>query len=148
MRYTQARQGRVFILRLEDGEIVHAVIEQFAMEQGIRAAALIILGGADDGSQLVVGPREDRGLPLDPMRYALEHVHEVCGTGTLFADENGIPILHMHMACGRAGGTTTGCIRAGVRVWHVMEVVLFELVDTTAHRAKEAPLDLHLLQPC
>ena len=45
MKYTQARQGRVFILRLEDGEIVHEVIEQFAADEKIAAAALIILGG-------------------------------------------------------------------------------------------------------
>ncbi len=147
MRYAQARQGRVFILRLEDGEIVHEVIEQFAAEQKIPAAALIILGGADDGSRLVVGPEEDRGLPLNPMEHMLENAHEVSGSGTLFADEDGHPMLHMHMACGRRDKTTTGCIRAGVKVWHVMEVVLFELLDTTARRAVEEPLGIMLLQP-
>jgi predicted DNA-binding protein with PD1-like motif len=52
MKFSQARQGRVFILRLEDGEIVHEVIEQFATEHGIKAASLIVVGGADDGSRL------------------------------------------------------------------------------------------------
>ncbi len=147
MRYSQARPGRVFILRLEDGDIVHEVIERFAAEQNILAASLIVVGGADDGSRLVVGPREDRGLPVDPMQHALEHTHEVAGVGTLFRDETGVPLVHMHMACGRAGSTVTGCIRSGVRVWHVMEVILQELVDTTARRATEQPLGLKLLQP-
>jgi predicted DNA-binding protein with PD1-like motif len=147
MRYSQARPGRVFILRLEDGDIVHEVIERFAVEQNILAASLIVVGGADDGSRLVVGPREDRGLPVDPMQHALEHTHEVAGVGTLFRDEAGVPLVHMHMACGRAGATVTGCIRSGVRVWHVMEVILQELVDTTARRATEQPLGLKLLQP-
>ena len=147
MRYTEARPGRVFILRLEDGDVVHETIERFAVEQNIMAASLIVVGGADDGSRLVVGPREDRGLPLEPMQYALEHVHEVAGVGTLFRDEAGVPLIHMHMACGRAGATVTGCIRSGVRVWHVMEVILHELVDTTARRATEQPLGLKLLQP-
>lgn len=147
MRYSQARPGRVFILRLEDGDIVHEVIERFAVEQNILAASLIVVGGADDGSRLVVGPREDRGLPVDPMQHALEHTHEVAGVGTLFRDEAGVPLVHMHMACGRAGSTVTGCIRSGVRVWHVMEVILQELVDTTARRASEQPLGLKLLQP-
>jgi predicted DNA-binding protein with PD1-like motif len=147
MKYSQARQGRVFVLRLEDGEIVHEVIEQFAIDQGITAAALIILGGADDGSRLVVGPAEDRGLPLEPMERVLAHAHEVSGVGTLFLDDAGEPILHMHMACGRQGATTTGCIRRGVKVWHVMEVVMTELLDTPARRMTEQPLGLKLLQP-
>lgn len=147
MKYSQARQGRVFILRLEDGEIVHQVIEQFAADQGITAATLIILGGADDGSRLVVGPQEDRGLPLNPMLHALENAHEVTGTGTIFPDEQGRPLLHMHMACGRNGATVTGCIREGVNVWHIMEVILFELLDSSAKRVVEAPLNLKFLQP-
>lgn len=147
MKYSQARQGRVFILRLEDGEVVHDEIEQFAKDQGIQAAALIILGGADDGSRLVVGPEQDRGLPLKPMERVLENAHEVAGTGTLFLDESGQPLIHMHMACGRKGQTTTGCIRQGVKVWHIMEVIVFELLDTAAKRVKEEPLGLKFLQP-
>jgi len=147
MKFSQARQGRVFILRLEDGEIVHEVIEQFATEHGIKAASLIVVGGADDGSRLVVGPEEDRGLPLNPMKLTLEKAHEVSGTGTLFCDEEGQPLLHMHMACGRNRETITGCIREGVKVWHIMEVVIFELLDTDAKRAVELPLGLKLLSP-
>lgn len=147
MRYSEARPGRVFILRLEDGDIVHETIERFAAEHNIMAASLIAVGGADDGSRLVVGPREDRGLPLEPMQYALEHAHEIAGVGTLFRDEAGVPLVHMHMACGREDSTITGCIRTGVKVWHVMEVILQELTGTTARRATEQPLGLKLLQP-
>jgi predicted DNA-binding protein with PD1-like motif len=147
MKFSQARQGRIFVLRLEDVEIVHEVIERFATEQKITAATLLILGGADDGSRLVVGPEEDRGLPLNPIQRVLENAHEVAGTGTLFPDETGTPLLHMHMACGRKEETITGCIRAGVKVWHVMEAVIFELLDTTAKRLIEQPLGIKLLQP-
>jgi len=147
MRYSEARPGRVFVLRLEDGDIVHETIERFAVEQGIEAASLIIVGGADDGSRLVVGPREDRVLPLEAMKTQLAHAHEVAGVGTLFRDEEGTPLLHMHMACGRAGQTVTGCIRDGVKVWHVMEVIVHELVGSTAKRMVEAPLGLKLLRP-
>jgi predicted DNA-binding protein with PD1-like motif len=147
MKFSEARPGRVFVLRLEDGDIVHERIEQFAVDQHIEAASLIIIGGAADGSRLVVGPLEDRGLPLEPMQRQLEHAHEVAGVGTLFRDEAGVPLLHMHMACGREGSTVTGCIRTGVKVWHVMEVVIHELVGSTAKRAVEQPLGLKLLRP-
>lgn len=147
MKYSEARPGRVFVLRLEDGDVVHAVIEQFAIDQQIEAASLIIVGGADDSSRLVVGPREDRGLPLEPMQHVLAHAHEIAGVGTIFRDEAGVPLLHMHMACGRGGTTVTGCIRGGVKVWRVMEVILHELAGTTARRVMEEPLGLKLLQP-
>lgn len=147
MKYSEARQGRVFIVRLEDGEVVHEVIEQFALDHKITAASLIVVGGADDGSTLVVGPESDRGLPLNPMTRELTNAHEVAGTGTLFCDDEGTPLLHMHMACGRQDETITGCIRSGVKVWRVMEVIIHELLETTAKRIVEAPLDLKLLHP-
>ncbi len=147
MKFSQARQGRVFVLRLEDGDIVHEVIENFAREQGITAAALIILGGADGGSQVVVGPRQGRAPQIEPMRYMLDEVHEVSGTGTLFADEAGVALLHMHMSCGRGQGSVTGCVRQGVKVWHIMEVVLFELLDTSARRTIQPPMGLPFLDP-
>ena len=42
MLYSEAKQGRTFIIRLEDGEIVHETLEKFAIDNNITAAALII----------------------------------------------------------------------------------------------------------
>lgn len=147
MKYAEARHGRVFILRLEDGEVVHEVLEKFAADHEIKAASLVIIGGADDGSKLVVGPEEARGVPLKPMKSTLQNAHEVAGTGTLFCDDEGTPILHMHIACGRKDTTVTGCIREGVKVWQVMEVIIYEIVDCSARRLFEEPLGLKLLSP-
>ena len=147
MRYSQAKQGRTFIIRLEDGDIVHEEIEKFAREKSIKAAALIILGGADKGSKLIIGPEHGRREPIIPMEHILDNVHEIAGTGTIFPDEKGKPVLHMHMACGRKTSSVTGCVRKGVKVWHVMEVILFELVDTTAVRAFEPTTGFELLRP-
>lgn len=147
MKYSEARQGRVFVIRLEDGDIVHEEIERFARDKSIRAAALIVIGGADAGSRLVVGPEEGRAVPMVAMERTLENVHEVAGTGTLFPDEAGNPMLHMHMACGREGETVTGCVRQGVKVWRVMEVILFELADSTGIRTHEPGIGLKLLKP-
>jgi predicted DNA-binding protein with PD1-like motif len=147
MKYAQARQGRIFVIRLEDGEVVHEVIENFAMQQSIRAATLIVIGCADEGSTLVVGPREGRTLPIDPMTHILQNVHEVAGVGTIFPDDEDKPVLHMHMACGRRTETTTGCVRRGVRVWHAMEIILFEILDSTGVRLLETASGFKLLNP-
>ena len=147
MKYSQARQGRFFVIRLDDGETVHEEIEKFARLQSITAAALIIIGGAAEDSRLVVGPEQGKARPINPMVHIIDDVHEIAGTGTLFPDEEGNPVLHMHIACGRNGNTVTGCIRTGVKVWQVMEVILFELVDTTGIRVLDPELGFKMLNP-
>ena len=47
MKYSQAKQGHIFVIRLENGNIIHKEIERFARNQSIKAATLIIIGGAD-----------------------------------------------------------------------------------------------------
>ncbi|MDY6904827.1 MAG: PPC domain-containing DNA-binding protein [Thermodesulfobacteriota bacterium] len=147
MQYSEARQGRTFILRLEQGEIVHQEIEAFARVHDIPAAAVIAVGGADIGSRLVVGPEKGGKRPVTPMEHMLDGVHEISGTGTLFPDDTGQPVLHMHMACGRKGKTFTGCIRSGVVVWQIMEIVLFEITGTRATRLNDPALGFKLLAP-
>ncbi|MGD9611394.1 MAG: PPC domain-containing DNA-binding protein [Kiritimatiellia bacterium] len=148
MKFSSAQPGRVFVLRLEDGEIVHECLERFAAEHGISHAALTLHGGADQGSVLVTGPREDRcPPPIAPQTTPLDHVHEVVGSGTIFPDEKGAPILHVHLACGRGEKTVTGCIRTGVKVWHVLEVVLVELLGSTARRRPDPATGFELLVP-
>ncbi len=147
MRYSQARQGRIFVIRLEDGDIVHEEIEKLARAEDIGAAALIILGGADEGSRLVVGPEDGRAAVIVPLETVLAEVSEIVGTGTIFPDDEGNPVLHMHIACGRETATVTGCVRNGVRVWQVMEAVLFELKDSTARRLHDQETGFKLLRP-
>lgn len=147
MKYSQASAGRIFVIRLEDGDVVHETIENFAKEHDIKAASLIILGGADKESTLVTGPEQGRSTPVVPKTQVLDNVHEAAGVGTLFPNEKGEPVLHMHMACGRGFSTVTGCIRNGVRVWQVMEVILQELVDSTGVRRPDPTTGFELLIP-
>ena len=147
MKFGQARAGRVFVIRLEDGDVIHETLERFARDQDIRAASLIILGGADAGSRLIVGPRDGRAKSIDPMQHVLPDVHEIAGTGTIFPDENGRPVLHMHIAAGRDQTAVAGCARAGVKTWLVAEVILWELLDTAAVRRRDSATGFELLDP-
>ncbi|MBN1781579.1 DNA-binding protein [bacterium] len=147
MRFKEAEQGRVFIIRLEDGDVVHECIEAFAKEQNITAAALVCLGGADTGSRLITGPVNGRSETIRPHEIILNGVHEVSGTGTIFPDTEGVPVLHMHLSCGREQATRTGCIRRGVRVWHVMEIILFEMINSGSCRIKDPATGFELLSP-
>ena len=147
MKYSQASMGRIFIIRLEDGDIIHEKIEEFAENQGIKSAALIAVGGVDRGSKLIVGPKAGRAKPINPMRYLLDETYEIVGTGTLFQDEEKKPILHMHISCGRKAETVTGCVREGVKTWHILEIILFELVGKEPMRVLDKKTGFKFLEP-
>ncbi|MBD3392606.1 MAG: DUF296 domain-containing protein [Chitinivibrionales bacterium] len=147
MKYSEATQARAFIVRLEDGDILHEEIERLAQMESIAAAAVIAVGGIDRGSTLVVGPKKGRAEPVVPMEHVLDEVHEVAATGTIFPDESGKPVLHMHAAAGRRDKTITGCVRNGVKTWHILEVVVLELADTNAVRALDGRTGFALLNP-
>ncbi|ROQ93342.1 PPC domain-containing DNA-binding protein [Desulfosoma caldarium] len=145
MRYDEGQVGRVFVLRLEEGERIPEVIETFAREKGVQRAMAILLGGIDDGSRVVVGPEAGRGREIVPLVHTLSGIQEILAVGTLFPDENGNPVLHMHGASGREGGASVGCTRAGVTVWLVGEVILLEILGSRAVRTKDASSGLTLL---
>ena len=147
MKYSEAKPGRVFVVRLHDGEILHEEIERLAVKEKIRSAWCVAVGGADAGSRLVVGPKDGRASPVVPLQATLDNVHEVAGVGTIFPDEAGAPVLHMHMACGRTTLTTTGCVRAGVKVWQVLEVVIHEITACEALRRADPATGFKLLEP-
>jgi len=147
MRYTEARPGRIFVIRLEQGEVVHEVLERFAEDKGVKAAALIVVGAADKDSKLVVGPQDGDARPVRPLGYTLPDVHEMPGSGTLFPNEEGRMMLHIHAAFGRDGKATMGCIRRGVVVWQILEVIMIELLGIDAVRKRDAPTGFEMLEP-
>jgi len=147
MKASQGQVGRVFVIRLEDGDIVPDSIERFAAENGVSVGHVIMVGGVGSG-QTVVGPRgAGDARPIDPMLLPVDGVHEVVGVGVLAPGEDGKPILHIHGAMGRAGHTLTGCLREGVKTWLVAEVILYEIVGTSAMRLKDSASGFTLLEP-
>lgn len=147
MKYSLATLGRVLVLRLEDGDVVHECIEEAARAEGIARAAVILLGGADGGSRVMVGPEDGRADPVVPMERLLHDVHEMAGAGTIFPDEHGRPVLHLHAAFGRDDQVTTGCIRRGVVTWMVGEAVVIELTGSEAHRRRDVAPGFQVLDP-
>ena len=147
VRYSTAGLGRVFVLRLDDGDVVHEAIEQVARDEGVLRAAVLVLGGADDGSRVVVGPEDGRAAVIEPMERVLHGVHEMAGVGTLFPDAEGGPRLHLHAAFGRDDRVTAGCIRRGVTTWVVGEVVVIELVGSEGMRRRDPATGFELLEP-
>ena len=146
MNYTEAKLGRIFILRLNHGECLHEVMEKFASQKQVSSALCFFLGGAEDKSKVVVGPKDGAVLPPEPTVTLLKGVHESCGVGTIFTDEQGKPKLHMHASFGRNDTVVTGCVRMGVDVWQIGEVVILELASSLAKRAKDKDTGFEFLE--
>ena len=146
MIYREGKIGRVFVIRLEDGDRLPDCIERFAAEHNVKVGQAILVGGIGSG-EVVSGPREKRTLTPDPIVVALDGVHEVVGIGVLAPDEAGKPTFHIHAALGRAGNTVTGCLRRGVDVWLVGEVVLYEIEGANMARLRDRESGFDLLRP-
>ena len=144
MKASEGRLGRVFVIRLEDGDTIPSCIERFAEEKGISVGQVIILGGII-GGQVVVGPRRSDEMPPEPMLAPLDGAHEVVGVGTIAPDERGKSKVHIHAALGRSGKTTTGCLRPGVSTWLVGEVIIYEILGAEVVRVSDKKSGFELL---
>ena len=146
MKACEGRLGRVFVIRLEDGEVVPQCIERFAEDNNVSVAHVILVGGIG-GGEVVVGPRRSEEQPPQPMLLPIDGAHEVAGVGVIAPGEDGKPVLHIHAALGRSGKTTTGCLRPGVTTWLVGEVILYEILDAKTMRVRDEESGFALLEP-
>lgn len=146
MKACQGKMGRVFVIRLEDGDMVPGCIERFAEENGVSVGHAVLVGGIG-GGEVVVGPRCSQEMPPQPMLLPVDGAHEVVGVGVLAPDEDGKPVLHIHAALGRSGQTMSGCLRPGVKTWLVGEVILYEILGVKAVRVRDVESGFSLLEP-
>ena len=146
MRSSEGQVGRVFVIRLEDGDVLPGCIERFAEENGVTLGQAILVGGIG-GGEVVVGPRRSDEMPPEPMLLPIDGAHEVAGVGVLAPGGDGRPVLHIHAALGRSGQTMTGCLRPGVSTWVVGEVILYEITGARAARVMDEDTGFELLQP-
>ena len=79
MKTSEGKVGRVFVVRLEDGDRLPDALENLAAEKGICAASVILLGGIRRGT-IVVGP-ETPEVPPKPMTESFQDVHEIAAVG-------------------------------------------------------------------
>jgi predicted DNA-binding protein with PD1-like motif len=62
MKATEGKIGRVFVIRLEDGDVIPECIERFAKKNKVTMGHVILVGGIG-GGQVVVGPRRSEQMP-------------------------------------------------------------------------------------
>jgi predicted DNA-binding protein with PD1-like motif len=145
MKSSEGKIGRVFLLRLEDGDVLPECIERFAAEKSIKTGQVVLVGGIG-GGQVVTGPRRSDEMPPEPLIIPVDGAHEVVGAGIIAPDKDGRPVLHIHASLGRAGRALTGCLRPGVTAWLVAEAIIFEVTGLNAKRLPDKKSGFDLLE--
>jgi predicted DNA-binding protein with PD1-like motif len=145
MKATEGHIGRVFVLRLEDGDVVPDCIERFAAEKNISVGQVVLVGGIG-GGKIVVGPQDSVTMPPEPVLLPVEGAHEVVGVGTIAPDKTDRPVLHIHASLGRSKETLTGCLRPGVTTWLVGEAIIYEILGAKAARLPDPKSRFDLME--
>ena len=141
MQYTEGQLGRVFVVRIDNGEDMLQSIRTFIAEKDIQAGSIMFLGALMNG-RMVTGP-EEPVIPPVPHFVMFEGGWEVFGVGTIYPGEGG-PHVHFHASVGRSGHALTGCLREYATTYLIVEAVIHEFVGLTARREFDEKMQLHL----
>lgn len=141
MQYTEGQIGRVFVVRIDDGEDLLVSLRRFILDKGIEAGSIVFLGALMEG-KMVTGP-EKPVIPPDPHYVFFEGGWEVFGVGTIYPGEGG-PHIHCHASVGRAGHALTGCLRERAVTYLIVEIVIYEITGLSARREFDKKMQLHL----
>jgi len=141
MQYTEGQIGRIFVVRIDDGEDLLVSLRRFIVDKDIRAGSVVFLGALMDG-KMVTGP-EEPVIPPDPHFVFFEGGWEVFGLGTIYPGDDG-PHIHCHASVGRAGHALTGCLRERAVTYLIVEVIIYEITGLSARREFDQKTQLHL----
>jgi len=141
MQYTEGQLGRIFVVRIDNGEDMLGSIRKFVHDKDIQAGSMLFLGALMDG-RMVTGP-EEPVIPPVPHYVMFEGGWEVFGVGTIFPSKEG-PHIHYHASVGRSGHALTGCLREHASVYLIVEVVIMEFTGLTVRREFNEKMQVHL----
>jgi hypothetical protein len=141
MQYTEGQLGRVFVVRVDDGEDMLVSLHQFINDKCIQAGSILFLGALMNG-RMVTGP-EEPVIPPVPHFVMFEGGWEVFGVGTIYPGEGG-PHIHYHASVGRSGHALTGCLREKAITYLIVEAVILEFTGLSARREFDEKLQVHL----
>ena len=142
MEYAVGKTGRVFAVRLFEGEGLYECIEGLAEKEDIKSAAVLITGGFRKAN-VVVGPKQEKPKIVGNFKE-FAGPGEVLGVGTIYCDAEG-PKMHLHSAIGKGDETIVGCPRGGAKIFLVLEVTIIEIEGIRAGRKPDKQTGLNLL---
>jgi len=142
MQYSEGSLGRVFVLKLDDGEDLITSLQRFLQEREVESCMALFIGALREG-RAVTGP-ETPVIPPVPHFVNFKDGWETFGMATVYPSADG-PKLHIHSALGRGEDALAGCIRERASVYLTVEMVIFEFSGLKAARVWDEKTELFLL---
>jgi predicted DNA-binding protein with PD1-like motif len=143
MRYSVGQVGRVVVAKLEDDEDVLTTLESLTEKEKIESALFVVIGNLKKGS--LVSGAETEKIPVIPIWQDFTTNHEILGIGTIFQME-GQPKIHLHATLVHGDKLLAGCLREKSEVFLVAELIVLELQDVAARRARDEKTGFTLLK--
>ena len=141
MQYSEGQIGRVFSVRIDDGEDFIREIERFVAAMNIQSGMVHFLGAVRNAS-LVTGPK-DAVIPPSPRGEEIFGGWELLGFATIYPGEEE-PSIHLHTAAGKGIRSLTGCLREKAEVYLVIEAIVTEFVGISAKRILDPKTGVNL----
>ena len=141
MQYSEGQLGRVFVVRIDDGEDFLATIQTFVLEKEIQAGSILFLGALRNG-RMVTGP-EKPVIPPEPHYVIFDGGWETFGIATIYLGDKG-PSIHYHTSVGRAGHALTGCLREKATTYLLIEAVILEFTGLKIRRTYDEKMQVNL----
>lgn len=135
MQYSEGHLGRIFMIRVDDGEDLLTAMDHFIITHKIYTGMILFLGALREG-KLVTGPEE----PLIPPVKHYEPFGggwEIFGVGTIYRGGDGKPNVHYHASVGRGTKVLTGCLREKASTYLIVEAVLMEFTGIYGKRLQD-----------
>ena len=137
MQATEGKIGRIFILRLEDGDTIPDCIENFALNNDIRNGYVNFTAGFKSGS-IQTHP--------DQPEAAIQEPHAGAAQGLISRNTEDRPVLQIHSICSRDDHTISGYLHTGADINITGEVIIYEILDAACSRVTDEATGLQLLQ--
>ncbi|WP_214019583.1 PPC domain-containing DNA-binding protein [Methanoculleus sp.] len=141
MQYSEGQVGRVFSVRIDDGEDFIGEIERFVAAMNIQSGMIHFLG-AVRSAKIVTGPKEPV-IPPSPRGEEIFGGWELLGFATIYPGEEG-PSIHLHAAAGKGIRSLAGCLREKAEVYLVVEAIVTEFVGISARRLPDEKTGVNL----
>lgn len=141
MQYSEGQVGRIFTVRIDDGEDFLREIQRFVTAMNVRCGTIQFLGALRSG-KIVTGPKE----PVIPPTLRGEEIFggwELLGFATIYPGEDG-PSIHLHAAAGKGIRSLAGCLREKAEIYLVIEAIVTEFVGIVAKRLPDEKTGVNL----
>lgn len=141
MQYSEGQVGRIFTVRIDDGEDYLREIQRFVTAMNIRCGTIQFLGAVRSAT-IVTGPKE-LVIPPSPRAEEIFGGWELLGFATIYPGEDG-PSIHLHTAAGKGIRSLAGCLREKAEVYLVVEAIVTEFVGISAKRILDPKTGVNL----